>query len=315
MRVRFAIAGGLWGLGAVALCLAAFAWFGATEGVFGPLARMLDALTPVLAALALGLGGLAAVLGLRRAGFALCLGAALACGLGVLSFRALSVPLASTAPDLRILFFNARAENTASAEAIVAATLKARPDIAFFAEAKAVLPALSTLREYFSFVSECPENECEILVAANPPVTRFWRLQLNPAWPARYAVLELEGTSGAPIFVTAVHLVKPWMSGLARPELAQLQSQYNWLQGPSVAVGDFNMPVWSKPMRALLEATGFRALRGQPASWPSGAGRFGLPIDHALARGGAQVVGIAPFGQDLGSNHRGFVADIALSGR
>ena len=91
------------------------------------------------------------------------------------------------------------------------------------------------------------------------------------------------------------------MSGIAEPELARLTAQLNWLDGPSVVVGDFNMPPWSRPMRGLLGDTGFRAIRGGPGTWPaSTAAPLRLPIDHVLVR---DDVFEALFGERLYGDH------------
>jgi endonuclease/exonuclease/phosphatase (EEP) superfamily protein YafD len=141
---------------------------------------------------------------------------------------------------------------------------------------------------------------------------RSWKLKLNSAWPDRYAVSELETTSGKRVFLAVSHLAKPWLSGISEPEYAKLASQYDWLAGPVVAVGDFNAAPWALPMRHLLKQSGMKALRWPLATWPVAAGRFGIPIDQVLVHEGARVVRIAPFGDRQNSNHRGFVVDIAL---
>jgi endonuclease/exonuclease/phosphatase (EEP) superfamily protein YafD len=229
------------------------------------------------------------------------------------SHRALSLPLLPSAPtNLRVLFFNALAENTASADRIVDATLASAPDVAVFAEAEAVLPALERLRAEYTYISPCTPEACEILIAARRAPVRFWTLTLNPIWDDRYAVLEVETETGARLFVAASHLVKPWFSGVAEDEIAQLSAQYRWFRGPVVAVGDFNATPWSRPMRILLSETGLRTMHRPIATWPATAGRFGLPIDHLLVGGGARVVRVEPFGVGLGSNHLGLLAEISL---
>ena len=166
----------------------------------------------------------------------------------------------------------------------------------------------------FDFVSPCTPAKCEILVASRFKVRRSWQLQLNPIWQERYLVVEFESPEGESWFLSAVHLTKPWFSGVSESEIARLAAQYNWFEGPVVAVGDYNMAPWSLPMRNLLRNTGFRAIRGQPASWPVSLGPAGIPIDQVLVRGGTGVTGIRPFGEGLQSNHTGFVAGIALRG-
>jgi endonuclease/exonuclease/phosphatase (EEP) superfamily protein YafD len=313
MTARPLLAGACLMASGLALAVGGLARLVPSEAPPGALLRVVDPLAPWLLALGAALALATLLLGARRSGAVLML---LAAGFAAelwLTHRTLSLPVLPEAPaDLRILFFNALAENTASADRIVEATLAAAPDIAVFAEAEAVLPALDRLRAEYDFVSPCTPAACEILIAARRAPIRFWTLTLNPIWPDRYAVLEVETETGARIFLAASHLVKPWFSGVAEPEMAQLAAQYRWFRGPVVAVGDFNATPWSRPMRALLSETGMRALRRPIATWPAAAGRYGLPIDHLLVGGGARVVRAGPFGADLGSNHLGLLAEIAV---
>jgi endonuclease/exonuclease/phosphatase (EEP) superfamily protein YafD len=216
------------------------------------------------------------------------------------------------APSFRALFFNVQGGNSEFSDRIVSAATQLDPDIVVFAEAAAVLPSIDRLREDFNFVSSCTAEQCELLIATNLDVRRFWQLQLNPAWPERYAVLEFDTPDGGSAFLAATHLVKPWMSGIAEPEIALLKAQLNWFDGPVVALGDFNMAPWSRPMRQLLGETGFHGIRGQPATWPESSRLFRIPLDQILVRGDISVSSIMPFGDGMNSNHVGFVANVAF---
>lgn len=309
--------------GAGALTMAAFLalWFGAlarfipSDTAMGPLARIVDAFAPWLLGAAVVLSLLAMGLGLRRVGGALC---ALALGASlhlVGEQHGLSLPVLSDAPpDMRVLFFNALGGNTTPSDKIVAAALALDPDVIVFAEASAIFPSLARLTSRYHVLSPCSADQCELLVAARRQPLRFWQLRLNPVWEARYAVAEFETAPGQSVFLVANHLAKPWLSGVADAELHRLAAQYRWLPGPAIVVGDFNAPPWSRPIRQLLDWTGMRGLRWPLATWPAGAGAFGMPIDQVLVRGGPRVVRMTPFGATLGSNHRGFVAEISLPG-
>ena len=276
-------------------------------------ARVLDSLAPWFLALALARALSVIWLGLRRVGAGLA-GLALASSVHLVwGHVALSLPRVPDTPaDLRVVFFNVLGGNAAFSHRIVEAAIALDPDIIVFAEGTAVYPALPALRGAHAFVSPCDLDRCELLVATRAAPVRFWRLSLNAAWEDRYAVTEVETRTGKRVFVAASHLVKPWLDGVSEPEHARLAAQYDWLQGPVVAVGDFNAAPWSHPMQSLLERTGFHSLRRPFPSWPARAGRLGIPIDHLLVHNGARVVAITPFGDGFGSNHRGFYADIAL---
>lgn len=304
-----------------ALALTATACLGAgalmrfvpTETPLGAVARIFDSLAPWFLALALLSALLALRLGLRRTGAVLAVAALLCAGLLIRDHARLSLPEEpGRATDLRVLFFNALGDNSPHGDRIVTAILDQDPDIVVIAEAEAIYPALKRLRAAYDFVSPCTFEFCSLVVATRAPPLRFWRLSLNPAWEKRYAVTEVETGTGKRVFLAASHLMKPWLTGLSEVELARLTAQYDWLAGPVVAVGDFNMAPWSLPMRKLLKHTGMRAQRWPIPTWPAAFGPLGVPIDQVLVHEGARVVRTIPFGSQLNSNHRGFIADIAL---
>lgn len=215
-------------------------------------------------------------------------------------------------PDLRIVFFNVLGSNTESSPAIFSHIRSLDPDIFVIAERDAMEPVLDEIKTTYPFVSPCEKDGCAVLVASKAKPLRFWQLKLSDAWQKRYAVAEFALDNGKSVFVAGSQISKPWLSGIFEPELARLEAQYKWFDGPVVAVGDFNATPWSYPMRTLLKGTGMRAVRWSPATWPVGAGSLGLPIDQVLVRGGARVVNVRAFGNDLGSNHLGIVADILV---
>lgn len=290
-----------------------YSWANPTDNVFGPISRIVDSVSPWLLLLGLTLACLTVALRLRTIGFALIVFAATSAFLQLWSYRNLTVPLDHEAQaDVRVLFFNALGSNSASSGKIVSAAVETDADIVVFAEASALRPSLEDLKVSYKFVSSCSDDSCEQITATNLGVVRYWQLQLNPIWPERYAVLEFARPDGGTAFLAASHLVKPWFSGISDSEIAKLIAQYNWMNGPSLAVGDFNMTPWSFPMREILDQTGFRAVRGQPATWPASYGPFGLPIDQLLVRDQVRVVNIESFGAHLHSNHLGIIADIAF---
>ncbi|WP_425090259.1 endonuclease/exonuclease/phosphatase family protein [Tropicimonas sp. S265A] len=313
MSFRSALAGATVTIALGAIALAAFSWSTATGTAVGPLVRIFDALSPWLLAVGGAFAGAALLLGARWLGATLLLIAVLCGAVGYASYRSVTVPLADRVPeDFSVLFFNVENTNTAYASRIIEATVAEKPDIAVFAEAGALAGEIEKLEAAYSFVTPCTSRDCQLVLATDLPVLRSWFLSLNPIWPGRYGVMEIETPAGTPMFVVANHLTKPWMSGVSEMELHQLLAQYRWLQGPALVVGDFNMPPWSYPLRQILDESGFRALRAQPASWPASGGPFALPIDLALVTGGVQATGVDPFGQGLNSNHLGFVVDVAV---
>ncbi|MEP4639776.1 MAG: endonuclease/exonuclease/phosphatase family protein, partial [Yoonia sp.] len=202
--------------------------------------------------------------------------------------------------------------NATFADRIATAVLEADADVVVFTEAVGIRDALPRLARHYEILTPCTLDACEIVVASRLPVRRHWYLSLNPAWEARYVVTELEAHGGQTFFVAASHLVKPWFSGVAEPEIGQLRGQYDWLGLPVLAVGDFNAAPWSRQMMTLMRQTGMKAPRRAPGTSPASAGCLSIPIDLALVHNGARLVSIAPFGDNLNSNHRGLLIDLAL---
>lgn len=279
----------------------------------GPMARMFDSVPFWMLGFTVLFGVVVVVLGARMFGAGLVLVAAIMTGIFMADHRANSLPLTPMAQvDLRIVFHNVLHENPLPPETYMTAIQTLNADIVIFAEPDRLLPQVSQYLPSFTQVNDCWFAPCNLLIATRLDVRRHWLMSLNPVFGERYGVIELETDSGKSLMISIVHLLKPWMSGVTEPEWARLTAQYNWLSGPVVAVGDFNTVPWSRPLRHLLDETGFRALRNPPGTWPAQASGLGLPIDNVLVKGGARVVSVTAFGDTLGSNHRGLVIDITL---
>lgn len=273
-------------------------------------ARLIEAFAPHLLLAGLALSLVALALGLRRAGAVVALIALTGGAVLGHAYVQQTQPLADAEADLSVLFLNANWSNTANADRIVSAVIDADPDIVALAEARAVIPAIDRLRQGYSYVTPCEPERCELLLATNMPVKGLLLAPLDP-WSLRFVRLELQMEDGSSAYVAASHLIKPWFTPLMGAALAQIKAQYAWIDGPLIAVGDFNAPPWSRSLRELTAQTGLTGVRGQFGTWPSST-PLAFPIDQVLVGNGVRIVGIRPFGEDLGSNHRGFVVDVAL---
>ena len=298
---------------ALALLCALGARYIPSETPIGPLGRIVDSLAPWLLVIvcigAIAIWGL----GARRIAYALTFGALLGAGDLVRLHHAHSLPLVpQNDVAARVVFFNVLHVNAAYADRIATAVLEAKADVVVFTEAAGIRSALPRLARHYDILSPCTINDCEIVVASRLTVRRHWQLSLNPVWPGRYAVTELEARNGQPFFIAASHLVKPWFSGIAGTEIRRLRGQYDWLNLPVLAVGDFNAAPWSRQITTLLRETGMKASRRPLGTWPAAAGNWGVPIDLALVHNGARLAALSPFGEHLNSNHRGLLIDLSL---
>ncbi len=108
-------------------------------------------------------------------------------------------------------------------------------------------------------------------------------------------------------------MAKPWVLGFSEAEAEVVKAALGVEHAPpTILVGDFNAAPWSRRIRQIEKTFGLRHAPFPIATWPVEAGFLGIPIDHILLRGGTAFVEIAPWGAELGSNHRGLRATITL---
>ncbi|AMY70114.1 endonuclease/exonuclease/phosphatase family protein [Frigidibacter mobilis] len=280
----------------------------------GTVARVLDSVAPQMLGLALVLSLLAALLGAWRMGGALAVVIMALTGWFSLQHVQRSLPVADTMQsDVRVIFFNVLSENVANAERIRQAASESGADVLAFAESEALGAVLPQLRTEYPYDSGC-QKHCRTLVLSKLPLEPTNPDEGPMAWDGRLVSVTVTPTSGVPFTLIVAHKLKPWFAGQVELQDTQLQTRTNAIAGPLVVVGDFNAAPWSAPSRELIDATGLRAPRVPVPTWPVEAGRFGVPIDNIFVRGGARLTGLQPFGDDLGSNHRGLLAEVAISG-
>lgn len=278
--------------------------------------RMLENLAPHLLVVALVLVLAVALLGARRTALVLALLALLAAAGIVRDYRAMRGPAAAGAPAggaLRLLWFNVWGDTATPPERIVAAIRASGADVAMLAEAAPLRGALAGLADLYPYRLGCAAaGPCGVVLLSRFPLGQA-RFNAFPSGPDRMvrAVVEVPG-HGA-VALAGVHETKPWYLGLTGGEAVTVRWGLRWNQAlPMVVAGDFNAAPWSLRMRRLQREHGLGFVARPVPTWPAAAGRFGVPIDHVMVRGGAAIIGLLPWGADLGSNHRGLIAEIAL---
>lgn len=278
------------------------------------LLRMLDSLRPHLLGLA-GLGAAALTgLGMRRSGLACLLAAALGGGLLILDYRARALPAgAAEADGLTVLWFNLRKDNPVDSARLEAALRSSGADVIVLSEARPAQPVMQGLRDLYPYQAGCAAPQaCELLILSRVPVGAP-ELFATFAGPDRFAAFEPRLPGRPRVRIVALHRVKPWYLGMTGMEQAWIDAVLARApQRPLIVMGDFNAAPWSRPLRSLERAQGLRHPPRPIATWPRRLGPFGMPIDHILLRGPAELRSIAPWGEGLGSNHRGLLARIAL---
>lgn len=299
---------------AVALLLCAgSAQFWPDGPVLGQFGRILESFAPQMLLALVPLLGALALLGARRLAAVLALAGMLCAGGLVGRHLAVSAPLVPERPvDLRVLWFNVLADTTTPPAVLAQAVAESGADVAMLTEAAPLRGEFAGLARIYPYRLGCQERDCETVILSRLPFETEVIRDLGQPKPERLLSVQIDSPTGRPVTLLATHLAKPWFYGWIERDRWFLRDQLARSRGALIVAGDFNAAPWSQRMAGYFETDGLVPPRRPVATWPVWLGRFGVPIDHILLRGGAQMVSLAPWGDDLGSNHRGLIAGIAL---
>ena len=218
------------------------------------------------------------------------------------------------ATDLRLLWFNVLAENPTPPERLVTAIRAADADVVLLAEPAPLRRAVDALADLYPYRIGCEEAEpCGLILLSRFPFAKV-RFHDFPSGVHRMLRVELEVPGHGPVALAGLHQTKPWYLGLTGSETEAVRwgLRPDRRALPMVVAGDFNAAPWSQRMRQLRQEQGLGFAAWPVSTWPAAAGEFGVPIDHVLVRGGAGIARLTPWGGNLGSNHRGLIAEIDL---
>jgi endonuclease/exonuclease/phosphatase (EEP) superfamily protein YafD len=140
------------------------------------------------------------------------------------------------------------------------------------------------------------------------------RMEIYPAGRGRPALIATAQTPHGPITLAGVHPNPPVSIAASQGNQAYFRNLGALLaerEGPVVVGGDFNATPWSWSFRDFVAAAHVAGLGAPVATFPAWLGPFGIPIDHVLAGGGAEVLSLTA-GPPHGSDHRPVVARVAL---
>ena len=149
----------------------------------------------------------------------------------------------------------------------------------------------------------------------------FSRLPLTDA-----CVLDLDGTHvpaiaanlatpHGPVEIVIVHPISPVSEEYLELRNRQVRAIARYARAANrrlVVAGDFNLTMWNRNYRPLVEEGRLRNAReghGIGATWPAGW-PLGVPIDHILATGAVQLRDFRVL-RPIGSDHRPIAAEFA----
>ncbi|MEI4488206.1 endonuclease/exonuclease/phosphatase family protein [Frigidibacter sp. MR17.14] len=299
---------------------------GAVLGTFG---RMLDSLAPHMLGLAALLAAAALAIRPGRSTLALGLAALITASGGAAGLMiGQQLQAANAAPPLRpeaastrlstgldVIWLNLFMDNPTPPSQLAAAIEESGADLVILAEASPLRPELARLARGYPARIGCDHHRiCEVVALSRHAFLPGSVQRLPSSRPGRLLrfALRPEGAPehSPPLTVIAAHIAKPWFYGYLEDDRWYVIDRTRQAPGPVLVTGDFNSADWSRPMRALMTEAKLAAPAWPVATWPAWAGRFGVPIDHMLVAGGARLEGLRPWGEDLGSNHRGLRARV-----
>lgn len=297
------------------LILASGARFVPETAVLDAVARMADSLAFHLLAIVCGFAGVLWLLRVRIVAVMLVAAAIASAAWMVRDVRMHSAPWAeASGAPLTLIFFNVLAEGADRAPQVADTLIAADADVIIVSEASLLFREMDRLRDHFAVISGCDDwPTCEVLILSRRSDIAINRDRaLSDFAPYRYAEISLT-LNGQPLTIVAAHLLKPWFSGFSWSEHQRLNRFLSRIEGPVVVTGDFNTAPWSYPMLRLLERRDLHTAPWPVATWPAWTRGYGVPIDQMLVGGGAALVSVSPFGEGLGSNHRGLMATVVIA--
>lgn len=304
-------AGVLAAIACVLLISGGTAFFWPDVPAVGLLARSLESLAPQLIIAGLIVAFAIACLGAR--GLAAVLAIAGLIGGGTLVTRHLgySAAVQGGEADLDLIWFNVLHNNPEPPGNVADALLESDADILLLSEPEQLEAEFDRLLQSYPYAAGC-RGECPLTALSRYPLEVISFKRMRHWRPGRLLVLRVVPQGSAAVTIVATHQVKPWYYGASEEDRWYLADTLNDLEGPVVLAGDFNAAPWSRRLDELYDVFGFTPSRMPVGTWPAAAGPLGVPIDHVMTRGGADLVSYEPWGADLGSNHRGLRAGISL---
>ncbi|MFD0986461.1 endonuclease/exonuclease/phosphatase family protein [Methyloligella solikamskensis] len=130
---------------------------------------------------------------------------------------------------------------------------------------------------------------------------------------ARWAQITIDGV---PVEIVAVHPARPFYPELQQNDMDNLTRFVQSRHGPLVVAGDFNQTPWTNSLQRFTDISGLGRLNTYHPTWPMRRDTMPfvplLPIDNIFISSQLAMVDLA-FSGDIGSDHRGLVAELALA--
>jgi endonuclease/exonuclease/phosphatase (EEP) superfamily protein YafD len=174
------------------------------------------------------------------------------------------------------------------------------------------IQGLKELRDRYPYSQWLPRtNTRGLAILTRIPNTTFEELDFaTTGYPSLAATLPAKGENKRTTKLLAMHTSSPNLDNRFLVRDKQLAAAGKWVQEQDsdlILVGDLNITPWSHAFRSMLRESSLRDsrdYRGFFATWPTGLGIVGIPIDHALVSSNWRVIDRDVGFPSLGSDHQ-----------
>jgi endonuclease/exonuclease/phosphatase (EEP) superfamily protein YafD len=189
-----------------------------------------------------------------------------------------------------------------------------RPDVVTLDEvSKLWEPKLALLKAAYPYQINCRVRRTGSAILSRRP---FAEGREPHCFDRGSMVLTTVNFGGAGVDVAALHLGWPWPYDQAQ-QLNQLAGPLSQIGETAILGGDFNAAPWSFAARRVMLMSGMKPATTGQRSWlpfalPRALRHLGLPIDHALTKGGVEVRNVTIL-ESVGSDHWPLLVEFALA--
>ncbi len=215
---------------------------------------------------------------------------------------------------LKLLTFNILGSNSLNGKGIADKIMASGADVVFLQESAPIGPHIDAIKTVYPYRTGCGvlTITCDLSLWSKRPFINAEVKTVSPLFRDRFMIASIN-IDGEVIHFATAHLSKPYFDEAHAVELKRIAKIINATQGPFVLGGDFNAAVLALDLRKFLHSTGMNTFTREPNTWPVGAIRAGVAIDHIFVRQPLAITSLERLPDNLGSNHFGLMAEFTLS--
>jgi len=219
------------------------------------------------------------------------------------------------AAQIRILQSNVLYENK-QYDQVISVVRQENPDIAVFLEVSEIwMKELAVLQQTFPYyLSHQDSPQFGTVIYSKIPLENSSIQDLGGGRKTLVTELKIKGKD---ISLIASHLSIPTDKSnfnSRNQQLAELADYVKKIKHPIIALGDWNITMWSPFYKRFVRETGLKNARygfGILPSWPTTFPPLSIPIDQSLLSPEIKVIKIRT-GRKVGSDHFPVIQDLAI---